>query len=122
MATDPPTPTSTPFTFDMSENAAQRNAKVLEDCDYDMTKVINAFQDSHIDYGSEFCAPSILEPLLQRSPFWTEAKKSLTSGAKYPLTRINNRQRIADLHAAICRDNRKSAKENPFTLANIVSN
>ena len=122
IATDPPAPTSTPFTFDMSENAAQRNAKILEEHDYDMTKVINEFQDSHIGYGSEFRAPSILEPLLIRSPFWPEVKKSLTSGAKYPLTRINNRQRIADLHDAIRRGNHKSAKENNSILSNIVSN
>ena len=70
IATDPPAPTFTPLTFDMSEKAAQRNAKILEAHDYDMTKVINAFQDSHIGYGSEFRAPSILEPLPPPNAFY----------------------------------------------------
>ena len=81
ISTDPPAPISSPFNFNMSNNAAEHNANILKDHDYDMTKVILAYKNSHIDYLSEFQSPSILEPLLNRSPFWEEVKKSLSMGS-----------------------------------------
>ena len=112
LATPIAKPTATPFRFEATHEAAIHNAAILQKHDFDMAKVIAAHPNSHLSYGSEFRAAQTLEPLLEKSPFWNEVEKSLTKGARYPLERISNKRRLADLKDAIKRGNHKSAKAN----------
>ena len=75
ITTDLRTPTNISFIFDMTEVATKWNANILQAHDYDMKKVISAFQNSHVGYGSKFCAPSLLKPLLHNGPFWVESRR-----------------------------------------------
>ena len=50
----PQVPTSTPFLFEMNIDAAERNTNILANFDFDVTKAIAAFPNSHMSYGSEF--------------------------------------------------------------------
>ena len=86
-----------------------------------ITRVIAAYPNSHIIYGSEFRNPDILQHLLKDSPFWPEVNNSLRKGAKYPLERISNKKRKLDLEDAIIRGNHKSAKIEIPTLKNLVN-
>lgn len=54
LSDNPPVPTSTPFIFENTKNGAIHNSKILESFNFDITKAIAAFPNSHISYGSEF--------------------------------------------------------------------
>ena len=116
-----PTPSPTPFIFMITNEAAAHNAAILQKYDYDITKVISAYPHSHISYGSEFRSASTLHPLLHKSPFWESVCNSLTKGAKYPLDRISNKRRLADIEDALGRGNHKSAKTLAPTLKKLVA-
>ena len=118
---NPTVPTSTPFLFENTKNAAIHNSKILESFNFDITKTIAAFPHSHISYGSEFRNPTALEPLLNKHPFWPSVKQSLSKGAKFPLSRLNNKRRLEDLKCAIKRGNHKSAKPHHTILNKMVS-
>ena len=72
-------------------------------------------------YGSEFRDPTLLEPLLHQYSFWDRVKTSLTKGAKFPLSRLNNKRRLEDLTSAIKRGNHKSAKINQPILKKMIT-
>ena len=113
--------TATPFSFDTNTDAAESNANILKTFAFDMTKVISAFPNSHISYGSKFRPASILEPLLHNSPHWSDIKNSLSKGAKFPLERISNARRKQDNEESIKKGNHKSAQENLPILKKLVS-
>ena len=114
-------PTTTPFIFEMNNDVAERNTRILQLFDFDMTKVISAFPNSHISYGFKFRPASILEPLLHNSPHWSDIKNSLSKGAKFPLERISNARRKQDNEESIKKGNHKSAQENLPILKKLVS-
>ena len=114
-------PKGTHFSFENNINAAKHNEKILESFDFDLTKAIAANPNSNISYGSEFCNPTILDPLLHKHPLWQRVRKSLTHGAKFPLKRLNNKRRLQDLEDAIKRGNHKSAKIHENILMDMVN-
>ena len=115
-----PTPSPTPFIFELSKEAALHNSSILQTHNYDMTRVIGAHLNSNISYGSEFRSVTTLAPLLHRSPFWNDIKSSLSKGARYPLERISNSRRRSDLEEAITRGNHESAKANTPVLTKLL--
>ena len=120
LATPCPTPSPTPFIFELSKEAAIHNSSILENHNYDMTRVIGAHPNSNISYGSEFRSISTLAPLLHRSPFWNKIKSSLSKGARYPLERISNTRRRKDLEEAIVQGDHKSARSNIPVLTKLL--
>ena len=116
----PPPPTSTPFKFEMTAEAANHNATILESHNYDLTRTIAAYPNSHISYGSEFRTSTVLHPLLSKSPLWPAISSILNKGAKYPLDRLSNKRRKADLEEALTRGNHKSAKSEPKILTKLI--
>ena len=106
----------TPFKLEMTKEAASHNASTMSKYNNDITRVIAAYPNSHISYGSEFRSPDTLQHLLKDSPFWSEVNNSLRKGAKYPLEKISNKKRKLDLEDAIVRGNHKSAKSEISTL------
>ena len=116
----PSAPSSTSFSFEMNDKAATQNSKIIAEHNYDLTKFIDAFSNSHMAYGSEFRNHAILDKLLHKSPHWPDVKRSLSKGTRYPLERINNRRRHQDLQDAVKGGNHKSAKTNLPKLIEIV--
>ena len=116
-----PPPQPSGFKFSMSPSAANHNSTILQQYNFDLTRTINAKQETHVAYGSEFRPASFLRMLLEKSPYWAEVSAILLKGAKYPLDRISNQRRIGDLHQAISRGNHKSAIQNPTTLRKLIS-
>ena len=108
------------FNFEMSESAAKHNATILQQYDYDMTRVISAMNNSHIGYGSEFRPVSIFQSIFQKIPFWKEVQLTLSRVAKYPLERISNQCRLIKLEESICRGNHQSAVKNPVVLNKLI--
>ena len=99
----------------MTKEAAIHNASIMSKYNNDITRVIAAYPNSHISYGSEFRNPDILQHLLKDSPFWPEVNNSLRKGAKYPLERISNKKSKVNLDDEIMRGNYKLAKsETPI--------
>jgi len=70
------------------------NAKILEDFNYDLAKIICLQHPSQISYGSEFRPPSVLEELLSNHPFWLRLKDILDNGAAFPLDPISTEDRL----------------------------
>ena len=117
----PSPPTSTPFLFKMTKEAAQYNATILASHSFDITRLIIAYPNSNISYGSEFRTSSILAPILVRSPLWPSISSILDKWAKYPLDRISNIRRLSDLEEAIYRGNHKSAVCEPTILRKLIN-
>lgn len=105
----------------MTKQAAIHNASIISKYNNDITRVIAAYPNSHISYGSEFKCPDILQHPLKDSPFWPEVNNSLRKGATYPLEKISNKKRKLDLEDVIIRGNHKSAKSEIPTLENLVN-
>jgi len=97
------------FQFEMTAEAAEKNAQVLETFDFNLLQAIEAQKDSPVYFGSEFQHYTKLEPLLYLHPFWPQLKIFLRDGATFPLRPISHEERIADLGYHLARGNHKSA-------------
>jgi len=82
------------FIFKRCPFAAKHNAKILEDFNYDLDKIIRLQHPSQISYGSEFRPPSVLEGLLSDHPFWLCLKDILDNRAAFPLDPISTEDRL----------------------------
>jgi hypothetical protein len=98
------------FCFDMTPEAAEKNATLLASYDYDIEAAIAAQSHSPVGYGSEFRQASTLEPLLSRHPLWPQLKDILNHGVEFPLMPISRMDRQLDLDFHQQRGNHKSAK------------
>ena len=87
---------------------------------YNIIKVIAAYNNSHICYESKFCAHSPLGPLLHKNLYWNNVKNSLSKNACYPLERINNKRQQQDLRDAVKIGNHKSDKTNLPILIKMI--
>ena len=64
-ASDPPVPQRAPFQFESTMEAASHNAKLIQESDCDLSKLITSHGDSTIGYGSEFRPVSQLSTILE---------------------------------------------------------
>jgi hypothetical protein len=62
------TPKQAPIKFATSPEALQANDQLLRKHDYDVGKLLNAFQDTTLGYGSEFRPVRQLEKVLGGHP------------------------------------------------------
>lgn len=58
------------FAFKNTAKAAEHNATVLRNYNYDINAAIMAQPNSQVSYGSEFKDPQLLHQLLQGHPYW----------------------------------------------------
>ena len=58
-------PCKSPVKFELSSEAIKYNTKLLESFQYDISKLISAYPDSELGYGSEFRPVEVLEPLFK---------------------------------------------------------
>ena len=101
-----------PFRFDTSKEAIEFNAKLLEEFDLDLGKLIEAHRGSTLDYGSEFRSVRELTPLLGRHPNFATLAEYMTNGMPYLFSReIDPATKLDELETLIRRGNHKSAQD-----------
>ena len=117
------TPLLPPLSFEVSHAAAESNASILRDANYDVSTLIAAHPDSLLSYGSEFRSPSLLHPLLRKHPLWPYLRRTLEHGAEFALTtEPDDNHRREENTALIEYENHKSAKDNDgVILSNLAS-
>ena len=94
LETDSVCPSKTSLVFSLDKKAAENNDRVLEECDFDIDKLIEKFKGSHLDYGSEFRDPEALEKVLGKHPNWPRVKHYLWHGIPCPLEDISEEERL----------------------------
>jgi hypothetical protein len=112
-----PVPRKPPFQFDMTPKARGHNTKILEECGYDLEKVIQPNTGSTIYHGSEFRDEETLRAILGNLPYYNDFKPFLSQGVDFVFTEeITKEVRVEELEEAnLERGNHKSAqgqKEN----------
>ena len=113
-ATDTKTPSKPPIRFEMSADAAEANAKVLENVGYDLSRLIEENVGSTLDYGSEFRTVGELETLLGQHPNFDTLATTLKYGMSYVFDReLDELTKSEELRTLVQRGNHKSAQDNP---------
>ena len=106
-----------PFYFASSDASVAHNTALLEANDYDLSKIIDANQDTSLGYGSEFRSIEDLKLLYHQHelfPFFTEMHQQ---GMEYVYDReFSEVERMAELSANLARGNQKTANSNPEEL------
>ncbi len=107
------TPQKSPIIFEPTLQAAQINAKLLEEQGGSLRQLIELHQNSTLGYGSEFRPLWQLDRLLQDHPNYPPFRSVIMEGLRFigKETPPADQLRL-DLEAAIARGNHKSAKEN----------
>jgi len=70
ISTPQPTPRAPSFRFDISKEAAEHNAQLLKDTEYNLAACLGAEQGTPLQPGSEFRDPALLSPLVGTHPLW----------------------------------------------------
>lgn len=100
------------FIFEMNQEAAQHNWKILEESDLDLGKALENQRGTQLDPGSEFRPTEILEPLLENHPLWPRLNDQLKHGADFPLDDLGIKERKEDVEEALIFGNHKGADDN----------
>jgi hypothetical protein len=75
------TPRSPELRFDLSNEAAVHNMRILQRYDNDLQRYLLDNHDTFIGFGSEFRRICIIEPLLLHHPNWRKFKMLLEKGS-----------------------------------------
>jgi hypothetical protein len=103
-----PVPRKPPFQFDMTPKAREHNTKILEECDYDLEKVIQQNTGSTISHGSEFRDEETLRAILGNHPYYNDFKPFLSQGVDFVFTEeITEEVRVEELEANLERGNQQ---------------
>jgi hypothetical protein len=117
-----PVPAKPDIQFEVSMLAAQHNANLLQEFDYDIAKLLDKQRGTTLDFGSEFRPASKLKPLLGRHPNFAELEEVLTNGMPYRYAiELDETRRQKELKAQIERGNHKSAQANPEQVGKLLS-
>jgi hypothetical protein len=117
-----PVPSKSTVQFEMSPEAAEHNASLLREVDYDMTRFLATQRGSTLDFGAEFRSVESLRPLLGRHPNFEELATVLTSGMPYRYAQeIDEEARFKEMSALIARGNHKSAQSNPEQVGKLLA-
>ena len=121
-ATKSPTPTKSPIRFELSDQAAEHNATVLELVGFDIDRLIQENISSTLGFGSEFRKVSELEPLLGKHPHFAQLVRLLTEGMHYVFHReLNPTERKKEVSAMLARGNHKSAQSEQLQVGKLLA-
>jgi hypothetical protein len=109
------------FLFKFTKEAAEFNAKILADNNFDLDKIIRQQHPSQISYSSLFRSSLQLQELLCAHPLWIQLKDILDHGASFPLDEISDTDRKFDLTFHLNRGNHKSAMLYHQILQDIIT-
>jgi hypothetical protein len=117
-----PTTRPTEFRFKWSTEAADHNLAVLQKhaLDLDIALALAARPFSSLTPGSEFRPVALLAPLLLLHPLWPKFQERISTAAAFPLRKIADADRIADVHATLARGNHKSAQGHETKLIDML--
>ena len=113
-------PSKSPVKFKSTPEAIQFNTDLLASFDYDVSKLIAAYPNSELGYGSEFRPAEVLEPLFYKHHNWARMKDFLTNGFAPKFKPIADDQWLADNINAINKGNHKSALDHLDVLRDQV--
>ena len=117
-----PTPTKSSVRFDVSKEAADHNASLLREIDYDFQRFFQAQTGTTLDFGSEFRRLEQISPLLRQHPGFTELAEVLVTGMPYRYSReITEKERETEVLAMLARGNHKSAQEEPDIVEKLLT-
>ena len=112
LKTETRTPSKPPIVFEVSVEAAEENARLLERFGWDLSKLIEAHSGSTLGYGSEFRTVEELTPLLKRHPNFAALSDLITNGMSYVFSRdLDTTTKQEELRTLIDRGNHASVKE-----------
>jgi hypothetical protein len=118
----PRQPSRQEFSFELSDEAAEKNFLILMrkygGC---LSDALAAQEDSMVGYGSEFRDVATLANTFQRHPNWTRMSRILTHSSEWPLEPLNNKCRLADVREALIFGNHKGASMKPDLLLQLMS-
>jgi hypothetical protein len=120
--TPAPTPAKSAVRFDVSTEAAEHNASLLREVDYDFQKFFETQAGTTVDFGSEFRPLEQLSPLLRQHPGFAEFAEVIVTGMPYRYAReITEEEREQEVIAMLARGNHKSAQEEPEIVGKLLS-
>ena len=99
-----------PWSLERSEEAALKNAMLLQQHDFDIESATQTPQNTILSYGAEFRPLHGLNLLFHRHHQWEKIQQIITNGVTYPLKPISEADRLKDIDTLIKRGNHKSAK------------
>ena len=106
----------------MSVEAAEKNYMILmHKFGGDLHEALRAQQGSPLQYGSEFKPVSILAPIFENHPTWNKIKNLLTEGSTWPLSPIDEHDRLLDIDDALAFGNHKGANQQPELLRKLIN-
>jgi hypothetical protein len=116
-----PNPTThlTEFRFEWSQEAVAHNLAVLRCYSLDLGG-IRAQPFSALTPGSEFRAPELLAPFLSAHPLRGRFQERITEGAEFPLRKISETDRLADVRANLTSGNHKLARGHEAKLIEML--
>jgi hypothetical protein len=116
------TPTKSPISFVVSPSAAAHNASVLDRFGWDLSRLIGAYPDSTLGYGSEFRGVGELTPLLRRHPSFAALSNLITHGMPYIFNReIDAVTKREEMETLLERGNHKSAIEEVEQVTRLLA-
>jgi hypothetical protein len=122
MATPCYHPSKPLFEFDMSVEAAKKNYMILmHKFGGDLHKALRAQQGSPLQYGSEFKPVLILAPIFKNHPTWNKMTTLLTEGSMWPLSPIDEHNRLLDIDDTLAFGNHKGANQQPELLRKLIN-
>ena len=98
------------FEFDLSVEAAEKNYILLmRKFGGDLHRALHAQKDLPLSYGSEFKPVSTLETIFSLHPNWQRMKIILLEGSTWPLSPLDEAERLKDIDDALEFGNHKAA-------------
>lgn len=117
-----PTPKPPIVMFQMTQEAAEHNTKILEEHSMDFDWFLRGQQETTLAYGSEFRPVEQLRLVLGNHPLFAELETILTKGMDYRFeTTIPEAKRLEEVSAMIQRGNHKSAEKRGEHVAKALS-
>jgi len=106
----------------VAEGDLDRNAALMEQCEWDLMKFFELNQGTTVDHGSEFRPVDDLERIVGKHPNFGYLKDMLESGFDYFVRReLTEEERIGELEAQMERGNHKSATQNYEEIAAMLA-
>jgi hypothetical protein len=107
----------------MTPKAREHNTKILEECGYDLEKMIQQNTGSAISHGSEFRDEGTLRAILGNHPYYSDFKLVLSQRVDFVFTEeITEEVRVEELEANLeRRGNHKSAQGQEETLSKLLA-
>ncbi|KAI2493894.1 hypothetical protein MHU86_20653 [Fragilaria crotonensis] len=115
-------PARSPIQFEPNAKAAETNALILEESNFNVSELIEKFSDTMLGYVSEFRTVNQLKLIIGRHPNFDKLELVLTGGIPYVFkTELDPATKSAELRKLLKRGNHKSATESAEQLQKLLA-